>query len=131
MVRVHIKPKIGTKAHEPKWSSTRHKVISIDGNSYLIDYLPKNPATELNGLIAILWVSVVCIHVILDIFIYHLFELNPYGAYLSIIILYVVELVVAGVTFSTTFASLNAVPGVYATLNSPTSPPTNNALVSL
>ena len=41
MVRVHIKPKIGTKAHEPKWSSTRHKVIRIDGNSYLIDYLPK------------------------------------------------------------------------------------------
>jgi len=40
MVRVHIKPKIGTKAHEPKWSSTRHKVIRIDGNSYLIDYLP-------------------------------------------------------------------------------------------
>jgi hypothetical protein len=41
MVRVHIKPKLGTKAHEPKWSSTRHKVIRIDGNSYLIDYLPK------------------------------------------------------------------------------------------
>ena len=41
MVRVHIKPKIGTKAHEPKWSSTRHKVIRIDGNKYLIDYLPK------------------------------------------------------------------------------------------
>ena len=41
MVRVHIKPKTGTKAHEPKWSSTRHKVIRIDGNSYLIDYLPK------------------------------------------------------------------------------------------
>ena len=41
MVRVHIKPKIGTKAHEPKWSSTRHKAISIYGNSYLIDYLPK------------------------------------------------------------------------------------------
>jgi hypothetical protein len=41
MVRVHIKPKIGTKAHEPKWSSTRHKAIRIDGNSYLIDYLPK------------------------------------------------------------------------------------------
>ena len=41
MVRVHIKPKIGTKAHEPKWSSTRHKVIRIDGNSYLINYLPK------------------------------------------------------------------------------------------
>ena len=41
MVRVHIKPKIGTKAHEPKWSSTRHKVIRIDGNKYLIDYMPK------------------------------------------------------------------------------------------
>merc|ERR1711966_309926 len=41
MVRVQIKPKICTKAHEPKWSSTRHKVIRIDGNSYLIDYLPK------------------------------------------------------------------------------------------
>ena len=41
MARVHIKPKIGTKAHEPKWSSTRHKVIRIDGNKYLIDYLPK------------------------------------------------------------------------------------------
>ena len=41
MVRVHIKPKIGTKAHEPKWSSTRHKVIRFDGNSYLIDYMPK------------------------------------------------------------------------------------------
>ena len=41
MVRVHTKPRIGTKAHEPKWSSTRHKVIRIDGNSYLIDYMPK------------------------------------------------------------------------------------------
>ena len=41
MVRVHIKPKTGTKAHEPKWSSTRHKVIKIDGNKYLIDYVPK------------------------------------------------------------------------------------------
>ena len=41
MVRVHLKPKLGTKAHEPKWSSTRHKVIRIDGNKYLIDYMPK------------------------------------------------------------------------------------------
>ena len=46
MVRVHIKPKIGTKAHEPKWSSTRHKVIRIDGNSYLIDYLPKKTVSS-------------------------------------------------------------------------------------
>ena len=32
MVRVHLKPKLGTKAHVPTWSSTRHKVIRIDGN---------------------------------------------------------------------------------------------------
>ena len=42
MVRVHLKPKLGTKAHEQKWSSTRHKVIRIDGNKYLIDYMPNN-----------------------------------------------------------------------------------------
>ena len=41
MVRVHIKPKLGAKGHEPKWSSTRHIVIRIDGNKLLIDYLPK------------------------------------------------------------------------------------------
>ena len=41
MVRVHLKPKLGTKAHEPKWSSTRHQVIRIDGNKYLIYYMPK------------------------------------------------------------------------------------------
>ena len=41
MVRVHVKPKLGTKGHEPKWSSTRHKVIRIDGNKYLIDHMPK------------------------------------------------------------------------------------------
>ena len=41
MVRVHIKPKLGAKGHEPKWSSTRHIVIIIDGNKSLIDYLPK------------------------------------------------------------------------------------------
>ena len=38
MVRFKLKPSIGTKSHEPKWSSTRH---AVDGNSYLIDYLPK------------------------------------------------------------------------------------------
>ena len=30
MVRFKLKPSIGTKSHEPKWSSTRHKVV---GNS--------------------------------------------------------------------------------------------------
>ena len=37
MVRVHVKPKFGTKSHEPKLSSTGHKVVRI-GNKYLIDY---------------------------------------------------------------------------------------------
>ena len=27
MVRYKLKPSIGTKSHEPKWSSTRHKVV--------------------------------------------------------------------------------------------------------
>ena len=39
MVRVHIKPKPGAKGHEPKWSSTRHKVIRIYGDRCLIYYL--------------------------------------------------------------------------------------------
>ena len=30
MVRFKLKPSIGTKGHEPKWSSTRHKTV---GNS--------------------------------------------------------------------------------------------------
>ena len=41
MVRVHIKPKLGAKGHEPKWSSTRHIVIRIDDNKLLTDYIPK------------------------------------------------------------------------------------------
>ena len=53
MVRVHIKPKTGTKAHEPKWSSTRHKVIRIDGNSYLIDHLPKKKLFLRHGMLLV------------------------------------------------------------------------------
>ena len=41
MDRVHIKPKLGAKGHEPKWSSTRHIVIRIDGSKFLVDHLPK------------------------------------------------------------------------------------------
>ena len=41
MVRVHTKPKLGAKVHEPKWSSTRHIIIRTDGNKYLVDYLPQ------------------------------------------------------------------------------------------
>ena len=41
MVRTYVKPKLGTKGHEPKWNSTRHQVIRTDGNKHLIDYLQK------------------------------------------------------------------------------------------
>ena len=33
MVRYKLKPSIGTKSHEPKWSSTRHKVIGDTANN--------------------------------------------------------------------------------------------------
>ena len=37
MVRFKLKPSIGTKSHEPKWSSTRHKVVgdSTDNQYYI------------------------------------------------------------------------------------------------
>ena len=42
-VRVNIKPKSGiTKGHHPKYSSTKHKVISIKDNDYLIDIMHKH-----------------------------------------------------------------------------------------
>ena len=33
MVRYKQKPSIGTKSHEPKWSSTRHKVVGNSTNN--------------------------------------------------------------------------------------------------
>ena len=37
MVRYKLKPSIGTKGHEPKWSSTRHQVVgNSTGNQYYI-----------------------------------------------------------------------------------------------
>ena len=37
MVRLKLKPSIGTKSHSPKWSSTRHEVIRTpEGNQYVI-----------------------------------------------------------------------------------------------
>ena len=37
MVRFKLKPSIGTKGHEAKWSSTRHKVVGKPtGNEYSI-----------------------------------------------------------------------------------------------
>ena len=37
MVRYKLKPSIGTKGHEPKWSSTRNKiVVNSTNNEYVI-----------------------------------------------------------------------------------------------
>ena len=36
LVRFNPKPTVGTKGHEPKWSSTRHAVVDITGNQYFI-----------------------------------------------------------------------------------------------
>ena len=42
MVRYKLKPSIGTKGHEPKWSSTRHTAIgSPTNNKYLIPGINK------------------------------------------------------------------------------------------
>ena len=43
MVRYKLKPSIGTKSHEPKWSSTRHKVA---GNSTNNQYFIPSVAVE-------------------------------------------------------------------------------------
>ena len=37
MVRYKLKPSIGTKSHEPKWSSTRHRIVgNYPDNQYYI-----------------------------------------------------------------------------------------------
>ena len=38
MVRFKLKPSIGTKSHQPKWSSTRHKVVGNSTNNQY--YIP-------------------------------------------------------------------------------------------
>ena len=43
MVRYKLKRSIGTKSHEPKWSSTRHKVV---GNSTNNQYFIPGVAVE-------------------------------------------------------------------------------------
>ena len=43
MVRYQLKPSIGTKSHEPKLSSTRHKVV---GNSNDNQYVVPSVAAE-------------------------------------------------------------------------------------
>jgi len=53
MVRVHIKPKLGAKGHEPKWGSTRHIVIRIDGDKLLIYYLSKKKVFLRNELLLV------------------------------------------------------------------------------
>ena len=41
MVRVNIKKGKFAKGHEPNWSSTRHKVVAVKGNQYLIPSVNK------------------------------------------------------------------------------------------
>ena len=43
MVRYKLKPSIGTKGHEPKWSSTRHRIV---GNSSDNQYCIPSVAVE-------------------------------------------------------------------------------------
>ena len=42
MVRVNIKPTKFKKEHDPNWSSTRHKVVDVRGNSYYIPSINKS-----------------------------------------------------------------------------------------
>ena len=42
MVRVNIRTKKFAKGHEPSWSSTRYRVVSIKGNQYLIPGINKD-----------------------------------------------------------------------------------------
>ena len=43
MVRYKLKSSIGTKSHEPKWSSTRHKVIgNPTNNKYFVTSINKS-----------------------------------------------------------------------------------------
>ena len=42
MVRYKLEPSIGTKIHEPKWSSTRHRIVAIKGNQHFIPSMNKS-----------------------------------------------------------------------------------------
>ena len=41
MVRYKLKPSIGTKSHEAKWSSTRHTILAIKDGQYAIPSINK------------------------------------------------------------------------------------------
>ena len=49
MVRYKLKPSIGTKSHEPKWSSTRHRIVgnSTDNQYYIPSVAVENRKTQL------------------------------------------------------------------------------------
>ena len=42
MVRINIKKNKFKKEHDPNWSSTRHKVVDVRGNSYYIPSINKS-----------------------------------------------------------------------------------------
>ena len=48
-----MKPKLGTKGHEPKWNSTRHIIIITDGNKHLMNYFPKTQLLLRHGLLKV------------------------------------------------------------------------------
>ena len=49
MVRYKLKPSIGTKSHEPKWSSTRHRIVgnSTDNQYYIPSVAVEHRKTKL------------------------------------------------------------------------------------
>ena len=49
VVRYKLKPSIGTKSHEPKWSSTRHKVVrhSTNNQYFIPSVAVENRKTQL------------------------------------------------------------------------------------
>ena len=54
MVRYKLKTSIGTKSHEPKWSSTRHKVIGDPtNNQYFVPSIDKSKVWLRHGLLKV------------------------------------------------------------------------------
>ena len=51
MFRFKLKPSIGTEGHEPKWSSTRHKVVGKPiGHLYVFHSKYRCPVSSIKGL---------------------------------------------------------------------------------
>ena len=53
MVRINIKKKRFAKGHEPNWSSTRYKVVAIEGNQCLVPSINKDKLYLRHGLLKV------------------------------------------------------------------------------